>query len=135
MAEPTLKSQGWVLFDQVVAAAPLHDVNPWTSVGERIEYKPDYDTLARLLGVPIWLGALSQSGVPALALDVWTAYELRRAGFQPDRVWPRAESPRVLPYDVSAFVESLPKNLRDAVQDRLGRGQSGGTASASASRC
>jgi hypothetical protein len=127
-----LKSQGWVLFDEIVAHAPLRDVNPWASVGDDVEYHPDFDTLARLLGVPIWLGALSQSGVPALALDVWTAYELRRAGFHPDRVWPRAESPRVLPYDVSALVESLPRSLRESVADRLGRGQSGGTTSASA---
>jgi len=132
VAEPTLKSQGWALFDQVVEASPLRDLSPWASVGDRIEYQPDYGTLARLLGVPVFLGALSQSGVPALALDVWTAYELRRAGFHPDRVWPRAGSPRVLPYDVSALVESLPKNLREAVQDRLERGHSGGTASASA---
>ncbi|MGI8522780.1 MAG: hypothetical protein ACR2K3_05635 [Nocardioides sp.] len=97
-----------------------------------LEYEPDYDTLARLMGVPILLGALSQSGVPALALDVWTAYELRRAGFHPDRVWPRAEAPRVLPYDVSALLESLPISLRESVQRRLSSGQSGGTASASA---
>ncbi len=132
MAEPTLKSQSWVLFDQVVAEAALRDSNPWVAGEAAVEYEPDYDSLARLLGVPIFLGALSQSGVPALALDVWTAYELRRAGFHPDRVWPRPEAPRVLPYDVAALVESLPKNLRDSVQGRLVRGQSGGTASASA---
>ncbi len=132
MAEPTLKSQAWVLFDQVVASAPLRDANPWATVGGQVAYQPDYDTLARLLGVPNFLGAVSQSGVPALALDVWTSYELRRAGFHPDRVWPRAEPPRVLPYDVFALIESLPKNLRSSVQARLDRGQSGGTVSASA---
>lgn len=132
MAEPTLKSQAWVLFDQVVTAASLRNSNPWASVGGEMVYRPDYETLGRLLGVPIFLDALSQSGVPALALDVWTAYELRRAGFHPDRVWPRAEAPRVLPYDVSALVESLPHNLRVSVLERLAKGLSGGTASASA---
>lgn len=38
----------------------------------------------------------------------------------------------MLPYDVAALVESLPKSLRDSVQERVARGQSGGTASASA---
>jgi hypothetical protein len=90
------------------------------------------DTLALLLGVPLMLEATSQSGVPALALDVWTSYELRRAGFHADRVWPRATAPRVLPYDVSAFVDSLPGKLKADVQARLQKGQSGGTTSASA---
>ena len=130
--EPTLKAAAWGLYDQVVAQAPLRDVNPWTNADDGVAFHPDYDTLARLLGVPIFLGALSQSGVPALAVDVWTAYELRRAGFHPDRVWPRAEAPRVLPYDVAALVESLPNDLRGSVQQRLDRGFSGGTASASA---
>ena len=132
VAEPTLKSQAWVLFDQVVAEASLREVNPWVSADDGVEYQPDYDTLARLLGVPIFLGALSQSGIPALALDVWTAYELRRAGFHPDRIWPRAEAPRVLPYDVAALIDSLPRDLRGSVQGRLSKGLSGGTASASA---
>ncbi|WP_227466950.1 hypothetical protein [Nocardioides lijunqiniae] len=132
MAEPTMKSQAWGLFDQVVAEAPLRGVNPWVVVNNNLEFRPDYSTLERLLGVPVFLGALSQSGVPALAVDVWTAYELRRAGFHPDRVWPRAEAPRVLPPDVAALVESLPRDLRSAVQQRLDKGFSGGTASASA---
>lgn len=132
VAEPTLKSQAWVLFDQVVAEAPLRSANPWVAAEDALEYQPDYGTLSRLLGVPIFLGALSQSGIPALALDVWTAYELRRAGFHPDRVWPRAEAPRVLPHDVAALVESLPRELRSSVQQRLDKGFSGGTTSASA---
>lgn len=132
MPEPTLKSQAWALFDQVVAEAPLRKVNPWVCADGALDYRPDHGTLARLLGVPIFLGALSQSGIPALALDVWTAYELRRAGFHPDRVWPRAEAPRVLPYDVAALIESLPRELQGSVRGRLARGLSGGTASASA---
>lgn len=132
MPEPSLKSQAWVLFDEIVAASDLRNVNPWTVAGDGATFAPDFDTLSRLLGVPVLLGAASQSGVPALALDVWTAYELRRAGFDPDRVWPRASPPRVLPYDVSALVDSLPKGLRDQVRQRLERGQSGGTAGATA---
>lgn len=132
MAEPSLKAKGWALFDAIVASGVLREENPWLVVDGRRVFRPDYATLSRLLGVPIHLAAPSQSGVPALALDVWTAYELRRAGFHPDRVWPRASAPRVLPYDVSALVESLPKHLREAVRARLDNGQSGGTTSASA---
>jgi hypothetical protein len=132
MPEPSLKAQAWALFDEIVATADLRDANPWRIDGADRTFVPDFDTLSRLLGVPIFLGATSQSGVPALALDVWTAYELRRAGFDPDRVWPRASPPRVLPYDVSALVDSLPKGLREQVRQRLDRGQSGGTASATA---
>ena len=133
MAEPSLKAKGWLLFDEIVGTAPDRDTNPWWKAGDgSAEFRPDYVTLAHLLGVPLLLEATSQSGVPALALDVWTAYELRRAGFDPDRVWPRAKPPRVLPYDVALLVDSLPKKIRDSVQERLDRGQSGGTASASA---
>ncbi len=133
MAEPSQKTKAWALFDTIVETAPFKDLNPWEQDSEgRISYVPDFETLGLLLGVPLHLGANSQSGVPALALDVWTAYELRRAGFEPDRVWPRATSPRVLPIDVATFVESLPVKLKAEVKARLADGKSGGTASASA---
>lgn len=126
---PSAKDLGWALFDQIVAEAPMKDLNPWEADDR---FHPDYETLSRLLGVPLALDASSQSGVPALALDVWVAYELRRAGFEPDRVWPRATAPRVLPADVKALVESLPLKLRADVQERIDKGLSGGTTSASA---
>ncbi len=132
MAEPSLKRQGWILFDDIVAKAELREANPWVQAESEAVFQPDFTTLSRLLAVPVMLKATSQSGVPALALDVWTAYELRRAGFDASRVWPCATPPRVLPYDVAALVESLPKAMRIAVQERLRRGQSGGTASSSA---
>lgn len=132
MAEPTAKARAWALFDTIVDTAPFKDLNPWEVREDRVAYVPDFDTLSQLLGVPLYLGANSQSGVPALALDVWTAYELRRAGFESDRVWPRARAPRVLPIDVATFVESLPVKLRGEVKARLVDGKSGGTASASA---
>lgn len=130
--EASLKTQAWVLFDEIVGDSPFLDLNPWELDAGVVRYVPDFETLAKLLGVPILLEAPSQSGVPALALDVWTAYELRRAGFDPDRVWPRASAPRVLPADISALIASLPGPLRNQVNERLSRGQSGGTTSASA---
>jgi hypothetical protein len=83
----------------------MRQLNPW----ENGEFHPDYDTLCLLLGVPLHLEANTQSGVPALALDVWVASELRRGGLDPDAVWPRAEAPRVIDRDVLRFVEALPK--------------------------
>ncbi len=91
--EVTKRAFGWILFDALVAEAPLRDTNPWRTSTTGVEFDPDYETLQRLLGVPLALNATSQSGVPALAFDVWAAYELRRAGLDPDAVWPRVAPP------------------------------------------
>lgn len=121
----TLRDTGWSYFDAIVAAAPLREVNPWVRVGIDAAYRPDYETLERLLGVPVLLKATSQSGVPALALDVWVSYEFRRAGFDPDLVWPRASTPRVLPPEIKSFVEKLPKKDQGVLWQRIARGVGG----------
>lgn len=125
----SLRNRGWALFDAIVAAAPLRDDNPWVMTGDTLAYEPDYGTLELLLGVPVLLQAKSQSGVPALALDVWVAYEFRRAGFDPDRVWPRESEPRVLPSEIKDFVDKLPKKDQAALWTRI-KGGLGGVASA-----
>lgn len=130
--EPSLTDLAWEKFDQIVADAPLADSNPWALRDGQLEFETDQQTLSQLLNVSGDLGALAQSGILALAVDVWTSYELRRAGFHPDRVWPRAKKPRVLPYDVVALVDSLPKVLRDQVQARIDKGDTGGTGGADA---
>lgn len=125
----SIRNRGWVLFDAIVAAAPMRNDNPWVVTGDALAYEPDYETLELLLGVPVLLKAKSQSGVPALALDVWVAYELRRAGFDPDRVWPRGSEPRVLPSEIKDFVAKLPKKEQAALWARI-EGGLGGVASA-----
>lgn len=120
--ETTTKHLAWIAFDRIVAeAAPegVHD-NPWrrTDTGS-LRYQPDYATLCRLLAVPLALDAPSQSGVPALALDVWLSYELRRAGFDQDATWPRAAFPRVLPAPIANLLAGLPKQDREALSGRL----------------
>ncbi|SJN43991.1 hypothetical protein FM104_13090 [Microbacterium esteraromaticum] len=120
MAEPSLKQRAWPLFDRIVAdavASPLFEMGPWN--GD--EYIPDIATLQKLLGVPRYLNANSQSGVPALALDVWVAYELRRAGFAADAVWPRAAHPRVMPAPVANYLASTTKELRGKVGAQMAR--------------
>lgn len=121
---PSTKALAWPLFDAVVASAPMRDLNPWA--GGR--FVPDLDTLSTLLGVPLHLNAPTRSGVPALALDVWVAYELRRAGFDPDAVWPRAEPPRVVARDVLDFVRGVtPAALRNDLLSRLQKGSGPGS--------
>jgi hypothetical protein len=121
------KSDAWGLFDHIVADAAAGGVhsNPWVKGADgQLRFEPDYETLARLLGVPLHLRAGTQSGVPALALDVWLSYELRRAGFGLDQVWPRPSSPRILPAAVTALLKSLPASLRDQVADRVTKASS-----------
>lgn len=121
-AKPSSKAEAWEIFDHIVAvAAPDGEhTNPWILGSDGQPYfRPDYETLALLLGVPLHLKAGTQTGVPALALDVWLSYELRRAGFGTDQVWPRPSNPRVLPAPVAAFVKSLPTAIRAKAQSHL----------------
>ena len=118
------RAEAWALFDRIVAvAAPggTHS-NPWMKTSDgSLRFEPDYNTLSKLLGVPLYLKAGTQSGVPALALDVWLSYELRRAGFDPDQAWPRPLPPRILPASVASLLKWLPRNMRDAVLDRMNK--------------
>ena len=120
-----LKAEAWALYDELVARAATPDyTNPWVNIaGGGMAYQPDFGTLRKLLGVPLLLGATSQSGVPALALDVWVAYELRRAGFEPDLVWPRAHAPRILPSTMVAMLAGATNKQRPALQDMLKSGK------------
>jgi hypothetical protein len=100
-------------FDAFIPAHP--PVNPWQRDGS---YRSDLSLLERLLAVAV--GTSQQSGVVAGAADVWAAEELRRAGFDPDEVWPRRTPPRVMPRDVRNFVDlALTKRLRDQVEARF----------------
>lgn len=123
--KPSIKAQAWAAFDRIVAdAAPEgQHTNPWRrDPAGALVYEPDTKTLTRLLGVPLALDAATTTGAPALALDVWLAYELRRAGFDPDAVWPRATRPRVLPGPIAALLKKLPKERRQDLVERLTKG-------------
>ena len=122
MGRESTKARAWTLFDRIVGeAAPegIHS-NPWV-VDETHQpvYQADLATLQRLLGVPLLLRAPTTTGVPALALDVWLAYEFRRAGFHPDAVWPRAAAPRVLPAPIVSLLANIPKREAAALEARL----------------
>jgi len=111
----------WLLFDRIVelANSEASFANPWRHDGEELRYSIDEKTLTRLLGVPLLLGSVSQSGLLAKPLDVWVAHELRRAGFDPDAIWPRENPPRVLAAPVAKLIASLPKPLQESMQQRI----------------
>jgi hypothetical protein len=115
-AKGATKSDGWTLFDRVVNSAALRAQSPWVIESGRVVYVPDYETLKMLLRVPSMLRSTSTSGIPALALDVWIAYELRRSGFSADSVWPRVDTPRVLPGSIARLLANL--NKADAARLR-----------------
>lgn len=118
------KAKAWVIFDRIVALAAPNGkhTNPWIKAADgQVRFEPDYRTLTLLLGVPLYLRAETQSGVPALALDVWLSYELRRAGFGSDQAWPRPVHPRVLPASVAALLAELPQSTRATVADRISK--------------
>lgn len=121
--KPSAKALAWPVFDRIVADGLDESgeySNPWVRDDDgSLRFEPDYSTLELLLGVPLHLRAATTTGVPALALDVWLAYELRRAGFASDAVWPRATHPRILPAVMAALLEALPKPQGEALRQRL----------------
>lgn len=122
--EPRTADLAWPLFDKIVADASTQKLysQPWVlDEANKPVYKPDYVTLEKLLGVPLFLKAMTQSGIPALAIDVWLSYELRRAGFDEDQVWPRPTVPRVLPAAVANLMSELPRDLSNRVKDFIER--------------
>lgn len=105
-------------FDTMLAGAQAND--PWRQEpGATAVYDPDYSLLERLLGIPLVSGAKVVSGRFARAIDAWLAQELRRCGFSPDEVWPRATRPRVLPRELALLLDRLPVRLAAEVRARL----------------
>lgn len=110
----------WREFDRLVSQAA--SAPPWIGGAENPAFEPDYGLLQDLLAVPLRHGSTTQSGLPAKAVDVWVAHELRRAGFPFDEVWPRAVPPRVLPREVAmlrqaARVKSVVRDLFSKIDD------------------
>ncbi len=109
-------------FDELMAGRAGRIGSPWVHPeGAPPRYEPDYDLLARLLAVPLREQRGSESGRLAKGIDAWVAYELRRAGFPADEVWPRAARPRVLPREVGLLLEQVPPALRAELEAALGR--------------
>src|SRR5262249_35824145 len=105
-------------FEPVIAGRPI--TNPWiiSPDGSRT-YFADEVLLSMLLSIPVGEGRGSESGRLAKAIDAWVAYELRRAGFPPDEVWPRLTQPRVVPRELAIFIDRLPRNLQGVMRQQL----------------
>lgn len=96
---------------------------PWPSPWQPDRYfVADLDLLATLLGLAA--GTAQASGIVAGAADMWAAQELRRAGFDPDEVWPRSPAPRVMPRDIAHMMRpqgGLTVALRQELEARFSR--------------
>jgi len=104
-------------YDELLTG-PLSD--PWAhQAGQPPRYEPDYGLLGQMLTIPVAAGAMSESGSFANGIDAWVAQELRRAGFGPDEVWPRATRPRVLPHDIAVLLDKLPATQRADLARRI----------------
>ncbi len=139
-AKEAKSAKAWRFYDRIVAdAAPGGDhSSPWN--GD--EYVCDMDVLTRLLSAAALVEPdpkASQSGLAAKAIDAWLAYELRRSGFNPDSIWPRAQAPRTLPASITRMYAAFEKKNRaagaeaQAIHARLtGKNPPGGVGSADA---
>lgn len=126
----TVAEAVWREFDATISE---ERTSPWRVHANGASFEPDIELLEKLLSIPVAAGAGARSGLPAKAVDVWVAAELRRAGFGRDEVWPRPTRPRVMSREISLLLESLPNQLRQLVQDRLANGATNGATSADAS--
>lgn len=112
------RTDSFSVFDDILEAAPLTD--PWAHrVDDDPVYAPDFATFEKLLAKPVDAGKASATGALANAVDSWLSFELRRAGFGLDEVWPRPTRPRVLPRDVAVLLDRLPAPLAAQVRQRV----------------
>lgn len=117
------------------ADVPADESNPWTAAGYAANLDQLGDLLSRCVSAATWSG--SQGGAVGIALDLWVARELRRAGYEPDAVWPREQEPRVLPASVARAISRLSESDQNsAMVQRIIRnaGSAGPAVLASSSR-
>jgi hypothetical protein len=101
----------------VYEAVPAYLQPPWDAEGR---FRFDRNLLATLFAAQLAKGGtdIAATGSWAIALDVWIATELRRAGLAPDSVWPRAVPPRTLPQGLSRARDRV-KLSRDSIRRQV----------------
>lgn len=100
------------------ADVPPDSSPPWDADGYHASLEQLRQLLSRCVVEGNW--SESQGGAVGIALDLWVARELRRAGYEPDAVWPREEDPRVLPASVARAIGRLSKtDQKNAVAQRI----------------
>src|SRR5690242_4328235 len=108
----------------VYAAVPAQLDEPWESGGR---YRFDRELLKTLIDVQVQSGSamVSATGGLAIAVDVWIATEFRRAGLDPDSIWPRATQPRsvsqALTKAVSGFRFARTQSIREVQEATIER--------------
>jgi hypothetical protein len=82
---------------------------PLTRRGPAASIPTSLPLLRALIDVTVQNGKAfdPQTGALAAATNVWVATELRRAGIDHNRVWPRAKQPRSLPWAAAAAAAEL----------------------------
>lgn len=115
----TATVKGIARYDAVIASTPV--LPAWAGEGASRHFVPDLELLGDILTIPISEGATSRSGLLGKGVDTWFAHEFRRAGFEPERVWPRAEDPRVLPREVAQLLDAVPHDMSTELRRRLTR--------------
>lgn len=104
---------------------------PWVENPDgKLIMTPDYELLEALMGIPVGDRSSSASGRLAKAIDAWAAFELRRAGFTSDEVWPRLDRPRVLTEELRQFILGLPKSAQPEAWERLAKNSKAAPSSA-----
>lgn len=96
----------------VYGSVPSELGSPWSAVGS---YHFDQELLQDLIAVQLKAAGdgAANTGALAIAVDVWIATELRRAGIEASAVWPRAERPRILGQAFASAAERF-KYAKDA---------------------
>jgi len=108
----------------VYAAVPRQLAQPWENGGK---YRFDRELLKGLIDVQVQSGSamVSATGGLAIAVDIWIATEFRRAGLDPDSVWPRPTRPRsvsqALTRAVSGFRFSRTQSVREIQEATIER--------------
>lgn len=98
------------------------NTSPWSNHGGSIGgYSPNFDHLVELFALPQQETKIASSGNWALALDMWLADELRAAGFPEDDIWPRRETPFVLPRELSLLLAAAKPELREEIRKLISK--------------
>lgn len=109
----------------VYSAVPSELGSPWSGVGS---YQFDRELLQELIAVQLKAAGdgAANTGALAIAVDVWIATELRRAGIEASSVWPRTERPRILSQAFASAAERFKyakdpsvREIQEATVDQL----------------
>lgn len=95
--------------------------SPWRSNGDNLKFEADLASLLPLIAVPLLQGAGSNTGRLGKMIDAWTSYELRRAGFGEDEVWPRPRDPRIWPSEYNRLLKGGRQVDQTALLDAMNR--------------